>query len=63
MNIQIENQIGTRELREAAYHEAGHLTLLQCFGGYGAEPFGKASAATLMKNIGEANASLISLHH
>lgn len=32
----IEDQIGTNELREAAYHEAGHLVLLRRFGGDGA---------------------------
>ena len=45
MNNPIEDQIGTRELREAAYHEAGHLTLLQRFGGYG--------AAAVWKNLSD----------
>jgi hypothetical protein len=36
MNNLIEDQIGMRELREAAYHEAGHLILLRRFGGVGA---------------------------
>jgi hypothetical protein len=36
MNKLIEDQIASRELRDAAYHEAGHLILLQRFGGYGA---------------------------
>jgi hypothetical protein len=36
MNNPIEDQLGTRELREAAYHEAGHLILLRHFGGVGA---------------------------
>lgn len=44
MNNLIEDQIGMRELREAAYHEAGHLILLRRFGGVG--------AAAVWENLG-----------